>query len=156
MGWDRAGRPAQHGHLLRQGRVPGAGVRLQRGYLEITMTVLLVAVAVYTILGGMLGTGDRLPAIRRDERGAVGRHAVDPYNVPWQTMVESVERANMAGDSTRRSIRNSAGRGSCFKGCKTRQPCSPGNHDCPRAVTKDTKTGQQIYTRTAFFFVKRS
>jgi SSS family solute:Na+ symporter len=146
------------GIFLRQGgeflvRVCG----FNEGYLEITMTVLLVAVAVYTILGGMLSVlvTDYLQFVVMSI-GLLAVTLLTLYNVPWKSMVESVEERYGEGGFNPFVNPQLGWSWVVFQGLQNSAAVLTWQTTIARVLSaKDTKTGQQIYTRTAFFFVCR-
>ena len=93
--------------------------------LEIAMTIMLVAVAIYTIVGGMLSVlVTDLSAIHRDERRPAGRHVSDAENLSLEHLgVHRRETIMATVGSIRFSIRSSAGRTSCSMRWSTRPRC---------------------------------
>ncbi len=132
--------------------------RAQAGhYLEITMTVLLVAVAVYTILGGMLSVlvTDFLQFVVMSV-GLILVTILILNKVPWSKLVAAVDANFHAGgfnpfvaDDLRwpyvvsNVLTNTAA-------VLTWQTCI-----ARLLAAKDTRTGRKVYTGTAFFFVCR-
>jgi SSS family solute:Na+ symporter len=152
------------GGLLNMGvflRVGGQFLVLVSGldvkYLEIMMTVLLVGVAVYTILGGMLSVlvTDFLQFIVMSA-GLIAVTILILKNVGWQAMVDTVESHHGAGGFN--PLVNS----------ELGWPYVVNNSLLNFAVVltwqttiarvlsaRDSETGRKIYTRTSFFFVCR-
>jgi len=133
-------------------------VQAQQGhYLEITMTVLLIAVAIYTILGGMLSVlvTDFLQFVVMSV-GLIAVTILVLQKVPWANRVGSVDTKFHAGGFNpfvapdlrwpyvlSNVLTNTAA-------VLTWQTC------IARLLSaKDTKTGRKVYTGTAFFFVCR-
>lgn len=125
--------------------------------LEITMTALLVLVAVYTILGGMLSVlvTDFLQFVVM----SIGLLVVTIMvlsNVGWNTMAETVEQVHGPGGFNP-FLHPEMGwpyviffTFVSFAGVLTWQT------QIARLLSaKDSRTGQQVYTRTSFFFVCR-
>jgi len=131
------------------------GLDLQ--YLELIMTALLVAVAVYTVLGGMLSVlvTDYLQFVVMSG----GLLAVTLFlfsQTGWTTLVNTVEKKIGPGGFNpfihqelgwpfvvSNFITNAAAV-LCWQTCIARL-----------LSAKDTRTGRRIYTHTAFFFVCR-
>ncbi|MDQ1256482.1 MAG: solute:Na+ symporter, family [Candidatus Hydrogenedentes bacterium] len=126
-------------------------------YLEITMTALLVCVAIYTILGGMLSVlvTDFLQFIVM----SVGLLAVTILilvNVGWDKMTAAVEAHYGAGGFNpflhpdmgwEYVVANAfVGTAAVLTWQTTIQRL---------LAAKDTQTGRQVYTRTSFFFLCR-
>jgi SSS family solute:Na+ symporter len=152
------------GGLLNMGvflRVGGQFLVLVSGldvkYLEIMMTVLLVGVAVYTILGGMLSVlvTDFLQFIVMSA-GLIAVTVLILKNVGWQAMVDTVESHHGAGGFNP------------LVNAELGWPYVVNNALLNFAVVltwqttiarvlaaRDTETGRKIYTRTSFFFVCR-
>jgi len=126
-------------------------------YLEITMTALLVAVAVYTILGGMLSVlvtdylqfvvmsvgllavtllilvnvgWDRLTATVQEHYGAGGFNPFVHPKMGWEYVVANAMLSLAMVLTWQTTIQR-------------------------LLAAKDTRTGRQVYTRTSFFFLCR-
>jgi SSS family solute:Na+ symporter len=130
---------------------------IQVGYLEFMMTILLLAVATYTILGGMLSVlvTDFLQFVVM----SIGLLAVTILilvKIGWQPLADAV------------SVHYGAGGFNPFVHPKMGWPYVVFNAmlQCAVVITwqttiqrllaaKDAKTGMKIYTRTSFFFVCR-
>ena len=130
---------------------------LDADYLEITMTALLVAVAVYTIVGGMLCVlvTDYLQFVVMSV-GLLAVTLVTLYQVPWQTLVDTVEQ-NYGAGGFNAFINEDLG-WSCviFNGMLNTAAVLTWQTTIARVLSaKDTDTGRKIYTRTSFFFVCR-
>lgn len=123
-------------------------------YLEITMTLMLVAVALYTVVGGMLSVlvTDYLQFLVMSV-GMLVVTVLTLYYVPWDRLVSTVEQTHGAGGFNP------------FVNDKLGWPfvVSQGLVNTAAMLTwqttiarllsaKDTKTGRQVYTRTSFFF----
>lgn len=152
------------GGLLNMGvflRVGGEFLVLVAGidpqYLEIMMTVLLIGVAVYTILGGMLSVlvTDFLQFVVMSA-GLIAVTVLILMNVGWERLVNTVETTHGAGGFNP------------FVNAEMGLPFIVFNALLNFAVVltwqttiarvlaaKDSQTGQKIYTRTSFFFVCR-
>jgi solute:Na+ symporter, SSS family len=152
------------GGLLNMGvflRVGGEFLMLVAGvdmrYLELTMTVLLVGVAVYTILGGMLSVlvTDFLQFIVM----SVGLLVVTFLilaNVGWETLVTAVETNHGAGGFNPFINPELGPSYVVFNLIAQFAVVLTWQTTIARVLAaKDTKTGRQVYTRTAFFFVAR-
>lgn len=133
--------------------VAGLDVR----YLEIMMTALLLGVAIYTILGGMLSVlvTDFLQFVVMSA-GLILVTILILMNVGWENMVNTVE------------TRYGAGGFNPFINSTMGWPYVVFNLMLNTAIVltwqtiiarvlaaKDTNTGRKIYTRTSFFFVCR-
>ncbi len=129
----------------------------QRYKLEIIMTILLLAVAIYTILGGMLSVlvTDFLQFIVMS-LGLIAVTVLILVNIGWGPLVETVQSHYGEGGFNP------------FKNDKMGWPFVIFNALVNTAAVltwqttiqrllaaKDTKTGRQVYTRTSFFFVCR-
>ncbi len=133
--------------------VTGMNIR----YLEITMTALLLLVAVYTILGGMLSVliTDFLQFIVMS-LGLILVSILIFYKIGWSTLVEAVQTHYGAGgfnpfvhpDMGVSYILFNIMLG--FAGVMTWQTTI-----ARLLAAKDTKTGLSVYKGTAFFFVCR-
>lgn len=146
------------GIFLRQGgeflvRVCG----FNEGYLEVTMTALLLAVAIYTILGGMLSVlvTDYLQFVVMSF-GMLAVTLLTLYNVPWQSMVEAVRTRYGEGGFNPFVNPQLGWSWVVFQGLQNSAAVLTWQTTIARVLSaKDTKTGQRVYTRTAFFFVCR-
>jgi SSS family solute:Na+ symporter len=152
------------GGLLNMGvflRVGGEFLMLVGGvdtkYLELTMTVLLIAVASYTILGGMLSVlvTDFLQFIVMSAGLLVVTYII-LWQIGWSTLTQAVSTHIGAGGfnpfvhpelGMSYVLFNLIGQFAVVLTWQT---------TITRVLAaKDTKTGRQVYTRTAFFFVAR-
>ena len=126
-------------------------------YLEITMTVMLVAaVGIYTIVGGMLSrAGDRLLAVPGDERRDCWPSRCSRcINVPWNHVGRTVERDYGAGGFNPLVNPDLGWSYVIFQGLLNAAAVLTWQTTIARLLSaKDTKTGQKVYTRTSFFFV---
>jgi solute:Na+ symporter, SSS family len=152
------------GGLLNMGvflRVGGEFLMLVSGvdmrYLELTMTVLLLGVAVYTILGGMLSVliTDFLQFIVM----SVGLLVVTFLilaNVGWDALVAAVETRHGPGGFNPFINPELGPSYVVFNLIAQFAVVLTWQTTIARVLAaKDTKTGRQVYTRTAFFFVAR-
>jgi len=152
------------GGLLNMGvflRVGGEFLVLVSGldvqYLEIMMTVLLVGVAVYTILGGMLSVlvTDFLQFVVMSA-GLIAVTILILSKTSWQTMVETVEAKY--GDGGFNPFVNPELGWSyvIFNAILNFAVVLSWQTTIARVLAaRDTETGRKIYTRTSFFFVCR-
>jgi SSS family solute:Na+ symporter len=146
------------GVFLRQGGeflVTVAGI--QAGYLEITMTALLVAVAIYTIVGGMLSVlvTDYLQFVVMSA-GLLAVSFLTLYQVPWDRLVETVQENYGHGGFNPFVNENLGWSWVAFQGLQNSAAVLTWQTTIGLLLAaKDTKTGQRIYTRTSFFFVCR-
>jgi SSS family solute:Na+ symporter len=132
-----------------------AGINV--GYLEITMTILLICVAVYTILGGMLSVliTDFLQFIVMSV-GLIAVTVLILYTVGWETLVTTVETRHGAGGFNPFVHPEMGWQYVVFNGLLNLAAVLTWQTTIARVLAaKDSKTGQQIYTRTSFFFVCR-
>jgi SSS family solute:Na+ symporter len=130
---------------------------LQMGYLEITMTVLLVCVAVYTILGGMLSVlvTDYLQFIVMSF-GMIVVTLVIVFNVGWINLVEAVEANHGAGGFNPFFHDEMGWQYVLFNALLNIAVVLTWQTTIQRVLAaKDTRTGRRIYTVTSFFFVCR-
>ena len=140
------------------------GMKVQ--YLEIAMTVLLLGVAIYTILGGMLSVlvTDFLQFVVM----SVGLLAVTfliLWNVGWTSLVETVTTHFQAKgfnpfihkDSIFKITEFDTGWGFVIGNLLTNTAAVLTWQTCIARLlsAKDTKTGRKVYTGTAFFFICR-
>jgi SSS family solute:Na+ symporter len=132
-----------------------AGVDMR--YLELTMTVLLVGVAVYTILGGMLSVlvTDFLQFIVMS-MGLLVVTFLILANVGWEALVTAVETRHGAGGFNPFINPELGPSYVVFNLIAQFAVVLTWQTTIARVLAaKDTKTGRQVYTRTAFFFVAR-
>lgn len=125
--------------------------------LEIMMTALLVAVAIYTVLGGMLSVlvTDFLQFVVM----SVGLLAVTVLilvNIGWGPLVEAVQKYHGAGGFDPWQNKTMGWPYIVFNGLLNTAAVLTWQTTIQRLLAaKDTKTGRQVYTRTSFFFVCR-
>jgi solute:Na+ symporter, SSS family len=126
-------------------------------YLEIMMTVLLIGVAVYTILGGMLSVlvTDFLQFIVMSA-GLIIVTVLILMNVGWENMVNTVETHYGAGGFNPFVNSTMGWQYVLFNAMLNTAAVLTWQTTIARVLAaKDTHTGRQIYTRTSFFFVCR-
>ncbi len=126
-------------------------------YLEITMTVLLVAVAIYTIVGGMLSVlvTDYLQFVVMSA-GLLAVTLITLYQVPWNTLVDTVEREYADGGFNPFVKSDLGWSWVVFNGMLNTAAVLTWQTTIARVLSsKDTETGLKVYTRTSFFFVCR-
>lgn len=126
-------------------------------YLEITMTVLLVGVGVYTILGGMLSVlvTDFLQFIVMSV-GLILVTLLVLYQVGWESLVITVEKYHGAGGFNPFLHSGIGWPGVIFNSMVCLAAVLTWQTTIARVLAaKDGKTGQRIYTHTSFFFVCR-
>jgi SSS family solute:Na+ symporter len=152
------------GGLLNMGvflRVGGEFLVLVSGmdvrYLEIMMTVLLVGVAVYTILGGMLSVlvTDFLQFVVMSV-GLIAVTVLILVNVGWGRIVSTVETVHGPGGFNP-FINSEMGMPYIlFNAFLNFAAVLTWQTTIARVLAaKDAETGQKVYTRTSFFFVCR-
>ena len=152
------------GGLLNMGvflRVGGEFLVMAAGlnpkYLEITMTLLLLSVAIYTILGGMLSVlvTDYLQFVVM----SAGLIIVTFYimvKVGWGAMVAAVDTHYGAGGFNPFVNATMGWPYVIFNALLNTAAVLTWQTTIQRLLAaKDTKTGRQVYTRTSFFFVCR-
>ncbi|HEV3138398.1 MAG TPA: sodium:solute symporter family protein, partial [Pirellulales bacterium] len=126
-----------------------------KDYLEITMTVLLVGVAIYTIVGGMLSVlvTDFLQFVVM----SIGLLAVTFLllaDIPWNTLVETVRKHHGAGGFNPFVNPKLGWPFVVFNTLLNTAAVLTWQTTIARLLSaKDTKTGQRVYTATSFFFV---
>jgi SSS family solute:Na+ symporter len=133
--------------------VAGLDVR----YLEIMMTALLVGVAVYTILGGMLSVlvTDFLQFVVMS-LGLILVTILILMNVGWERLVTTVETHYGAGGFNPFVNPTMGWQYVLFNLMLNTAAVLTWQTMIARVLAaKDTKTGRKIYTRTSFFFVCR-
>jgi len=134
---------------------PGSWV--QSHALEIMMTSLLVAVGVYTILGGMLSVlvTDFLQFIVMSA-GLVSVTILILVSVGWESLVAAVETHHGAGGFNPIINPTMGWPYVIFNVFLNTAAVLTWQTTIQRLLAaKDTKTGRQVYTRTSFFFVCR-
>jgi solute:Na+ symporter, SSS family len=124
-------------------------------YLEITMTVLLVGVAAYTIVGGMLSVlvTDFLQFVVMSA-GLLAVTFLMLYDIPWATLVEAVRARH--GDGGFNPFVNADLGWSyvVFNALLNTAAVLTWQTTIARLLAaKDTRTGRRVYTATSFFFV---
>lgn len=130
---------------------------LRPEYLEITMTILLVGVGVYTVLGGMLSVlvTDYLQFIVMS-LGLLVVTVMILMNLGWERLVYTVnEHYGEAGFNP--FINPNMGPAYVlFNSFVALSAMLTWQTNIQRLLAaKDAKTGRQVYTRTSFFFVCR-
>ncbi len=126
-------------------------------YLVAAMTAMLVAVAIYTILGGMLSVlvTDYLQFITM----SIGLLAVTVlilYEVPFDKMVAKVTEKYGEGGFNPLVNPQLGWSNVIFNGLLNSAAVLTWQTTIARVLSaKDTRTGRQVYTRTSFFFVCR-
>jgi SSS family solute:Na+ symporter len=152
------------GGLLNMGvflRVGGEFLVLVAGlnvkYLEITMTLLLIAVAVYTILGGMLSVliTDFLQFIIMS-LGLIIVTILVLAKIGWSNLVNAVQLHYGAGGFNPFINKDMGWQYVLFFAMLNLAAVLTWQTTIARVLAaKDSKTGQKVYTRTSFFFVCR-
>jgi SSS family solute:Na+ symporter len=126
-------------------------------YLEITMTALLVFVAVYTILGGMLSVlvTDFLQFVVMSA-GLLAVTLLILVNVGWGRLTDVVEQHYGAGGFNPFVHPKMGWEFVVANAMLSVAMVLTWQTTIQRLLAaKDTKTGQQVYTRTSFFFLCR-
>jgi SSS family solute:Na+ symporter len=137
--------------------VTACGIPGDHYYLEITMTIMLLAVGVYTILGGMLSVlvTDYLQFIVMSA-GMLLVTLLTLWYIPWEQLVSTVEAKHGAGGFNPFVNRELGWSYIIFNGLVNTAAVLTWQTTIARLLSaKDAKTGQKIYTRTSFFFVCR-
>ncbi|HXC68741.1 MAG TPA: sodium:solute symporter family protein [Pyrinomonadaceae bacterium] len=133
--------------------VAGLNVR----YLEIMMTVLLIGVAVYTILGGMLSVlvTDFLQFVVMSA-GLILVTILILMNVGWEKLVTTVETQYGAGGFNPFVNSTMGWQYVLFNLMLNTAAVLTWQTIIARVLAaKDASTGRKVYTRTSFFFVCR-
>jgi SSS family solute:Na+ symporter len=133
--------------------VAGLDVR----YLEIVMTALLLGVAIYTILGGMLSVlvTDFLQFVVMSA-GLILVTILILMNVGWENMVNTVETRYGAGGFNPFINPTMGWQYVVFNMMLNTAIVLTWQTIIARVLAaKDTNTGRKVYTRTSFFFVCR-
>lgn len=126
-------------------------------YLEIMMTALLVGVAVYTILGGMLSVlvTDFLQFVVMSA-GLIAVTVLILMNVGWEKLVSTVETHYGAGGFNPFVNPTMGWEYVVFNAFLNTAAVLTWQTTIARVLAaKDTETGRKVYTRTSFFFVCR-
>lgn len=152
------------GGLLNMGvflRVGGEFLVLVAGldvkYLEIMMTVMLIGVAVYTILGGMLSVlvTDFLQFIVMSA-GLIVVTILIMYRTGWHALVDTVQTHHGAGGFNPFINENLGWSYVIFNTFLNTAAVLTWQTNIARVLAaRDTATGRKIYSRTSFFFVCR-
>ncbi len=130
---------------------------LQPGYLEITMTALLVGVAVYTVLGGMLSVlvTDYLQFVVMSA-GLIAVTVLVLMSVGWTAMVNAVQAHYGAGGFNPFTNPTMGWQYVLFNALVNLAAVLTWQTTIARVLAaKDAQTGQRVYTATSFFFVCR-
>ena len=130
---------------------------LHVGYLEAIMTVLLVGVATYTILGGMLSVliTDFLQFVVMSV-GLIAVTILILVNVGWDKIVTTVETNHGAGGFNPFVNPELGWQYVVFQILLNSAAVLTWQTTIARVLAaKDSATGQKIYVRTSFFFVCR-
>ncbi len=130
---------------------------LDPDYLELMMTVLLVGVAVYTILGGMLSVlvTDFLQFIVMSA-GLIITTFLILDKVGWATLVNTVEVHHGAGGFNPLANPTMGWSYVIFNALLNTAATLTWQTQIARVLSaKDSTTGRKVYTRTSFFFVAR-
>ncbi len=126
-------------------------------YLEIMMTALLIGVAVYTILGGMLSVlvTDFLQFVVMSA-GLIIVTILILMNIGWERLVTTVETHYGAGGFNPFVNSTMGWEYVLFNAMLNTAAVLTWQTTIARVLAaKDTATGRKIYTRTSFFFVCR-
>jgi len=126
-------------------------------YLEVTMTALLVGVAIYTILGGMLSVliTDFLQFIVMSI-GLIVTTILILDKVGWGTLVNTVQTHYGEGGFNPFKNENMGWSYVIFNALLNTAAVLTWQTQIARVLAaKDSNTGRKIYTRTSFFFVAR-
>ncbi len=127
------------------------------GYLEVMMTALLIGVAVYTILGGMLSVlvTDFLQFIVMSI-GLIAVTILILMNVGWENLVTTVEKSYGAGGFNPFANPRLGWAYVLAQALTNTAAVLTWQTTIARVLAaKDTDTGRKIYSRTSFFFVCR-
>ncbi len=126
-------------------------------YLELMMTVLLVGVAVYTIVGGMLSVlvTDFLQFIVMSA-GLIITTLLILSKVGWSALVNTVETHHGAGGFNPLANPTMGWSYVIFNALLNTAATLTWQTQIARVLSaKDSATGRKVYTRTSFFFVAR-
>ena len=125
--------------------------------LEWMMTILLIMVAVYTILGGMLSVlvTDFLQFVVMSA-GLIAVTLLILFHVGWDKLAATVMERHGPGGFNPFLNKELGWQYVVFQMLVTSAAVLTWQTSIARVLAaKDTKTGQQVYTRTSFFFVCR-
>jgi SSS family solute:Na+ symporter len=134
-----------------------AGLNTERFPLEWMMTLLLVAVAVYTVLGGMLSVlvTDYLQFVVMSA-GLLAVTILILANIGWDQLASTVRAHHGAGGFNPLVHPDLGWPYVVFQMLITTAAVLTWQTSIARVLSaKDTATGRRIYTRTSFFFVCR-
>ncbi len=137
--------------------VTGATVKEGSYYLEIAMTVLLLMVAVYTILGGMLSVlvTDFLQFVVMSA-GLIAVTILILFQVGWSTLVKTVEKHYGAGGFNPFIHPDMGWDWVVFNFLAAFAAVLTWQAIVQRLLaTRDSRTGRKVYTGTSFFFICR-
>lgn len=137
--------------------IAACGIQSGHYHLEVMMTALLVAVAAYTILGGMLSVlvTDFLQFVVMSA-GLLVVTVLILMKVGWTTLVKTVETHYGAGGFNPIVNPDMGWSYVIFYSMQTLAAVLTWQTTIQRLLAaKDTATGQRVYTRTSFFFVCR-
>ncbi len=126
-------------------------------YLEVMMTALLVGVAIYTILGGMLSVlvTDFLQFVVMSA-GLIVTTFLILGKVGWGAMVDAVEAHHGAGGFNPFANPTMGWSYVIFNTLLNTAAVLTWQTQIARVLSaKDSSTGRKVYTRTSFFFVAR-
>jgi len=126
-------------------------------YLEVTMTAMLVGVAIYTILGGMLSVlvTDFLQFIVMSA-GLIVTTFLILDKVGWSTLVNTVHTHYGEGGFNPFMNKNMGWSYVVFNALLNTAAVLTWQTQIARVLAaRDSKTGRKVYTRTSFFFVAR-
>lgn len=135
----------------------GLAAWAQAHTLELAMTALLLMVAVYTILGGMLSVlvTDFLQFVVMSV-GLIAVTVLVLLNIGWGRLVETVERVHGAGGFNPFLHPQMGWPYVLFNALLNLAAVLTWMAVIQRVLAaRDARTGQKVYTRTAFFFVAR-
>ena len=135
----------------------GSGGWLQTHTLELAMTVLLLLVGVYTVLGGMLSVlvTDFLQFVVMSA-GLLVVTVLVLLRVGWANLVAAVERNLGAGGFNPLANPVMGWPYVLFNACLNMAVVLTWMAVIQRVLAaKDARTGRQVYVRTSFFFVAR-
>ena len=130
---------------------------IPRGYLEITMTVLVILVLIYTVLGGMISVliTDYLQFLVMGI-GLVTVSLLVAIQVGWEQVVSAVEREHGPGGF---NPFTSEGMGPAYVAWQALNQLAvvvTWQTVIQRVLSaRDSRTARRVYTRTSFYFVGR-
>ena len=130
---------------------------IPHGYLEVTMTALVVMVLIYTVLGGMLSVliTDYLQFLVMGV-GLVTISLLVAVNVGWEHVVSAVERERGPGGFNPLTSEGMGPTYIAWQALNQLAAVVTWQTVIQRVLSaRDSRTARRVYTRTSFYFVGR-